>query len=218
MKLAVAVGLIVSFLMQPGPRAPLAPAETLLEPAALRAIAAQPTTGDVATIAGPDPSMGDVALTCVAERCNGARDAMRKIRGAIASKAIDAPVRSIRLVSSVDATQARRLKAAIHVAEVADRPFQVIRGAWSTAGIGDEVVEVFARHAAATADAPAATVTVPSAWGGMWLVDKFGGQPTKAGDRTTWDVEVEVATKDGPRTVWVRLTFDAELPELPWHP
>ena len=155
MKLAVAVGLIVSFLMQPGPRAPLAPAETLLEPAVLRAIAAQPSTGDVATIAGSDPSMGDVALTCVAERCNGARDAMRKIRGAIASKAIDAPVRSIRLVSSVDATQARRLKAAIHVAEVADRPFQVIRGAWSTAGIGDEVVEVFARHAVATAEARA---------------------------------------------------------------
>jgi hypothetical protein len=63
---------------------------------------------------------------------------------------------------------------------------------------------------------PKATVTVPSGWGGMWLVDKFGGQPTK-GVRTTWDVEVEATTKDGPRVVWVRLEFDAELPELPWH-
>ncbi len=65
---------------------------------------------------------------------------------------------------------------------------------------------------------PKATITVPSVWGGMWLVDRFGGQPTKAGDRTSWDVEVEVTTKDGPRTVWVRLQFDSELPEMPWHP
>ena len=139
--------------MQPGPRAPLAPAETLLAPAVLRAIAAQPTTGDVAPIAGSDPAMGDVALTCAAERCNSARDAMRKLQGAIASKAIEAPLRSIRLVSTVDAAQARRLTAAIHVADLTDRPFQVIRGTWSTAGIGDEVVEVFARHAAPAVEA-----------------------------------------------------------------
>jgi hypothetical protein len=71
-------------------------------------------------------------------------------------------------------------------------------------------------YSSAAADSPVATVTVPSVWGGMWLVEKFGGQPTKAGDRTTWDVEVEAGTKDGPKTVWVRLEFDAELPEMPW--
>ncbi|HMN40554.1 MAG TPA: type VI secretion protein IcmF/TssM N-terminal domain-containing protein [Phycisphaerales bacterium] len=65
---------------------------------------------------------------------------------------------------------------------------------------------------------PRATIRVPSVWGAMWLVDKFGGQPARAGDRTIWDVEAEVATRDGPRSVWVRLEFDAELPELPWYP
>ena len=139
--------------MQPGPRAPLAPAETLLEPAVLRALATQATVGDATTIAGSDPAMGEIAITCVPERCTGARDAMRKVQGAIASKAIDAPLRSIRLVSTIDATQAPRLKAAIHVADTTDRPLQVIRGMWSTAGIGDEVVEVFARHVAAGVEA-----------------------------------------------------------------
>lgn len=134
--------------MQPGPRAPLAPAETLLAPAAMKAIAAQATSSDaVAVIAGTDAAAGDIAITCVAARCGAAGDAMRKLQGAIGSKGIAAPARTIRLISSVDAAQADRVKAAIHVSEIADRPPQVIRGTWSTAGLGDEVVEVFARHA-----------------------------------------------------------------------
>lgn len=133
--------------MQPAPRAPLAPAETLLAPAAMKAIAAQATSSDaVAVIAGTDAAAGDIAITCVAARCGGAADAMRKLQGAIATKAITAPARSIRLISSVDSSQAVRLKAAIHVSDITDRPLQVIRGTWSTAGIGDEVAEVFARH------------------------------------------------------------------------
>jgi hypothetical protein len=60
----------------------------------------------------------------------------------VSSKRLPQPVRSIRLVSAVDATTSRA-KAAIHIAQSTDRPLQVIRGLWSTAGIGDEVVEVF---------------------------------------------------------------------------
>ncbi len=66
--------------------------------------------------------------------------------------------------------------------------------------------------------APVATLSIPSRWGGMYLVDRFHGQPTRADDRRSWDVEADVTTTGGTRSVWLRLEFDAELPELPWHP
>src|SRR5262249_39051736 len=40
----------------------------------------------------------------------------------------------------------------------------------------------------AKAGTPVATLSVPSHWGGMYLIDKFKGQPTHAGDRRVWDV------------------------------
>ena len=66
--------------------------------------------------------------------------------------------------------------------------------------------------------APVATLSVPSRWGGMYLVDHFHGQPTRSDDRRSWDVEADVTTAGGTRSIWLRLEFDAELPELPWHP
>ena len=44
----------------------------------------------------------------------------------------------------------RNAKAAIFIAESKGRNFQIIRGLWSTAGIADEVVEVFGRHSVGT--------------------------------------------------------------------
>jgi hypothetical protein len=71
---------------------------------------------------------------------------------------------------------------------------------------------------------PAATLSVPSRWSGMYLVHRFRGQPVKADDRRTWDVELDVGTPGkgsaggATKSIWVRLEFDTELPELPWYP
>ncbi|HZL96350.1 MAG TPA: hypothetical protein VFB99_22035, partial [Vicinamibacterales bacterium] len=68
------------------------------------------------------------------------------------SKTLSQPARSIRVVSTVNPGTAGRALAAIHVAEASDRPFQVVRSLWSHAGIGDEVVEIFARQSGAVVD------------------------------------------------------------------
>ena len=65
---------------------------------------------------------------------------------------------------------------------------------------------------------PLATLTVPSRWGGMYLIDHFHGQPTRPDDRHIWDVEVDVGAPGATKSVWLRLEFDSELPELPWYP
>lgn len=69
-----------------------------------------------------------------------------------------------------------------------------------------------------TAPGPVATLSIPSRWGGLYLVDHFRGQPVKSDDRKVWDVEADVQTPAGPKSVWLRLEFDTELPELPWYP
>ena len=68
------------------------------------------------------------------------------------------------------------------------------------------------------APGPVATLNIPSKWGGLYLVDHFRGQPVKADDRKIWDVEADVQTPSGMKSVWLRLEFDTELPELPWFP
>jgi hypothetical protein len=157
---------IVLFLtaLQFGPRAPLTPAETLLEPAMLRAINEQPpsTNGPTETI-GSDPSSGWILLSCKEGQCGAAARAARKIGLLIAAKTLAQPARSIRVASTVAPASIPDLKAVVHVAESADRPFQVIRGLWSTASLGDEVVEVFARHSGAVIEArPYENVGQPS--------------------------------------------------------
>jgi hypothetical protein len=72
--------------------------------------------------------------------------AARRVNALVSARKIAQPVRSIRVVSTVDAGTAARVRAAIHLAEVADAPLQVVRGLWSHATVADEVVEVFARQ------------------------------------------------------------------------
>ena len=137
----------VLLLLQPGPRAPLTPAETLLEPAILRAISEQAPNPDAATqLAGSDPAAGWILLSCQEAKCGAAERAARKINLLVASKALPQPMRSIRVASTVTPSSITGVKAVIHVAESAARPFQVVRGLWSTASLTDEVVELFARH------------------------------------------------------------------------
>lgn len=134
-------------LLQLGQRVPLTPAETLLEPAILKAINGQPiTAAQVSVIEGSDRAAGEVLLTCAPGQCTTAGHAASKLQSLIAAKSIAAPARTIRIVSAVDPTTVARARTAIHVAESANRPLQVIRGLWSTAGIGDEVAEVFSKQ------------------------------------------------------------------------
>jgi hypothetical protein len=139
--------LVVALLvLQFGPRPPLSPAETLLEPEILRAIAEQaPDPAASTTTTGTD-AHSDVLITCRENQCGAAMRAARRINALVSSKKLAQPVRSIRVVSAVDPGSAGRARAAIHVAEVADAALRIIRSLWSHPSIADEVVEVLARQ------------------------------------------------------------------------
>ena len=141
MKLLLALLLALQF----APRPSLSPAETLLESVILRAINDQPSGGaPVRLIDGTDKNAGDIFITC--SQCGVATQAMQKLDYLIREKGMPQPARAIRLLTTTDTETARRATAAIFIAELEDRPIQVLRGLWSTAGIADEVVEIFARH------------------------------------------------------------------------
>jgi hypothetical protein len=63
----------------------------------------------------------------------------------VAAKTLPQPLRTIRVTSTFDATKVSTI-AALHIAERNNVPTQIVRGLWSTAGIGDEVTEIFGRH------------------------------------------------------------------------
>ena len=144
--------LILALVLQFGNRPPLAPAETLLEPLIVRAINEQPSGGaPVSVIEGTDKTAGEILITC--RDCGVATQAMQKLHILITEKDMPRPARTIRRVSAdIDTDAGARAKAAIFVAEVEARPLQILRGLWSTAGIGDEVVEIFARHGSFSVD------------------------------------------------------------------
>jgi hypothetical protein len=142
MRAALVIALVLQFAARPS----LTPAETLLEPVILRAINEQPSGGaPIGLIEGADTQAGEIVITC--RDCDVANQALQKLHTLIREKGMPAPARTIRRVTTtIDAATARRARAALFVAEVPDRPIQVVRGRWSTAGIADEVVEIFARH------------------------------------------------------------------------
>ena len=142
MKTAVALLLVLQFAQRP----PLAPAETLLEPLILRAIDEQPSGGEpISLIEGADKAAGEILITC--RECDIATHAMQKLHHLIKEKGMPAPARTIRRVAGgIDPDAAQQAKAAIFIAQHQDRPIQVVRGLWSTAGVADEVVGIFAGH------------------------------------------------------------------------
>jgi hypothetical protein len=146
--------LIAMILAQFGPRAPLTPAETLIEPELLRTIERSSVEGPVVrVINGSDPAAGEIALACAPNQCEAAEWAAKKLGPAVAANQIPRPARTIRIVSSDMATPPANTKAAIFIGKSSGRTMQMLRGLWSTAGIGDEVVEIFARQAVAGLDA-----------------------------------------------------------------
>ena len=143
MKLPVAV--VLFSLLQPGPRPPLSPAETLIAPDTLRTIERSSVEGpSVRVIQGGDANAGEIAIVCGAN-CEAAEWALKKLGPNVAEKIIPRPARTIRIVT-VEGPRPNT-KAAIFIAPASGRWMKVVRGLWSTASIGDEVVEVFARHA-----------------------------------------------------------------------
>jgi hypothetical protein len=141
----------VLFLLQLGPRAPLTPAETLIDPDTLRTIERSTVEGpSVRVIQGSEAAAGEIAIVCGAG-CEAAEWAMKKLGPNITAKIIARPARTIRIVTVEGPRQ--NTKAAIFVAPSSDRKWRVIRGLWSTASLTDEVVEVFARHAVGVFDA-----------------------------------------------------------------
>lgn len=140
--------LALALLLQPAPRASLTPAETLLEPVIVRAINEQPSGGaPVTVIEGTDKAAGEILIAC--RECGVATQAMQKLHTLIREKGMPLTARSIRQVADGTASDAvKQAKAIVFIAEMHDRPIEVIRGLWSTAGVQDEVVEIFARHGA----------------------------------------------------------------------
>ncbi|MDP2389622.1 MAG: hypothetical protein Q8N52_04775, partial [Acidobacteriota bacterium] len=130
----IALLLAIVLAWQSGQQAPLTPAETLLAPAILSAIDEQPLTAESSPqTTGTDPDAGWILLTCREDECAAASRAARKLSALVASKTIPPPARSIRVASAIDKSTIAGAKAAIHVAELADRPLQVVRAPWSTA-------------------------------------------------------------------------------------
>jgi hypothetical protein len=160
--------MLAALLLQPGPRPPLAPAETLVEPDLLRTIERASVEGPVLpVIAGADKAAGEIVLACALNRCEAVEWAMKRVAQAIATKAAPLPSRTIRVVSATGARPPANTKAAIMIAASKELRWEIVRGPWSTAGIGDEVVELFARHAVGVFNArPFADIGQP-AWD--WL-------------------------------------------------
>ena len=148
----IAVLLAITLALQFNQRPPLTPSETLLESVVLRAITDAPvneSVGPAETIVGSDAKAGTIALTCRAAGCDAAGHAVQKLRWLVGSKGMARPARSIWLAASANAAPPADTVAVIHVAAGDVPVLRVSRGLWSTAGIGDEVVEIFARQGGA---------------------------------------------------------------------
>ena len=139
--------ILATLMLQFGPRPPLAPAETLLEPDTLRTIERATVDGPaVSVIGGADAKAGEIVLACREGRCEAVQSAMKRLALTVAAKSIPPPARTIRVVVN-GRSPAADTKAVIMIAPPAGATLQVISGLWSTADVTEEVVETFARHA-----------------------------------------------------------------------
>jgi hypothetical protein len=148
--------LILAIALQFGQRTALTPAETLLEPAILKAIVDAPLDFQKPgppLIQGADAGAGEIIIISPSGKGITASAGLQKINGLIETKALPRPARSIRfLTSTLNTFETSSLqppqgaKAAIMVVDDTVPTRQVIRGLWSMASIIDEVLELFARQ------------------------------------------------------------------------
>lgn len=138
---------LAALMLQFGPRPPLAPAETLVEPETLRTIEQSTLEGPpVSVISGADAKAGEIVLACRQGQCEAVEWAMKRLARNVAAKTIAPPARTIRIAVNSSAPAAGS-KAVIMIAPPSGATLQVISGLWSTADVTEEVVETFARHA-----------------------------------------------------------------------
>lgn len=105
-------------------------------------------------IDGADKNAGEIAVVCFAPRCEAAEATMRRLKQVAApSRTIRLSVRGASPANTTGGAPPPNTKAAIFIGGSVDNSWQIIRGPWSTAGIGDEVVEIFARYAVGTIQA-----------------------------------------------------------------
>lgn len=138
----------IALAMQLGQRAPLTPAETLLESVILRSfIDVDPAAGaSIEAIAGSDATAGEIIVSCAAGGCGAASQVAQKLKTLIDVHQLPPPARTIRFVGAgaVSAVTSNRVRAAIHLDMApANQAMQIVRSPWSTASIADEVAEVF---------------------------------------------------------------------------
>ena len=144
----IAVLLAVALALQFGERAPLTPAETLLESVILRSfIDGEPAAGArIDAIAGSDATAGEIVVSCATGGCAAASQVAQKLKTLIEVHQLPQPARTIRFVSgtAASAVSSGRARAAIHLDMApASQAMQIVRSPWSTASIADEVAEVF---------------------------------------------------------------------------
>jgi hypothetical protein len=143
-------------------RPPTTPAETLLEPAILKAIddAKADDGAAVEIIQGTDPAAGEILLSCYAgDNCSTNIRTGRTLRRLIDAKTLAQPTRTIRFITlsspagfgeliAKDPSLPSRVKAALNVGlSRGTSTLHIFRSPWSAATIADEVVELFARQA-----------------------------------------------------------------------
>ena len=144
----IAVLLTIAVVLQFNQRAPLTPAETLLEPVILRAFndVEPASAGKIEVIAGSSPAAGEIVISCAAAGCAAAGQVAQKLKTLVEVHQLPQPARTIRFVSVATASAGfgDRVKAAIHLdLAPGGRSMQIVRSPWSTASIVDEVAEVF---------------------------------------------------------------------------
>jgi len=146
--------LVALFVLQLGPRPPLAPAETLLAPESLRALHDEiivnadsqlflPENPPPMVVDGTDATAGEVILTCDLTPCGPALRSIQKLRWLVARKQLPPPTRTIRYVPSGPLPPSS--KAVIQFLERVNR-FGIAESPWSMPAIGDEVSEIFANY------------------------------------------------------------------------
>ena len=144
----IGVLLAIALALQLGQRAPLTPAETLLESVILRSFndLDPPVAGAIDAITGSDATTGEIVISCASAGCTMAGQVAQKLKTLVEVHQLPQPARAIRFVSAATAAAgfSERVKAAIHLDMApAGGAMQIVRSPWSTASIADEVVEVF---------------------------------------------------------------------------
>jgi hypothetical protein len=121
----------------------------LLDPSVLKSIKEATVAIDDPrpSITGTDAAAGTIAIAGAPGRSTAAAElAIKQLYYLIEAKQLPRPARAIRLIPNTAQQLPENTKVILVAKDFGGPLLQVVRGPWSTAGIGDEVVELFARQ------------------------------------------------------------------------